>query len=343
MNEDASGILIFEPNWIGDILFTFPFLRTLREALPSARISCVVVPEYAELFAHNPWINGIYELSGRAGLRPAIERLRAVSRMRGEKFDVCFFLKLSLWRTLLARTAGIRERVGFEGVAAPLTVRVPSPAPGLHQIDRILTLTRHLGMETSDDSYEHFISDQDREQAGSLLPFHNGRTRRFVTLNPGANWHGKRWPSKYFSELGSRILGCFAEIELIITGAKDDFPIAEEISSKLPAARCHNVAGKTSLNRLAALFEMSAVVISADTGPLHLASAIGANTIGLFGPTSPERTGPRGRGKNIVVRKAESPAADYRVDSSREPSESMRSITPREVFDVARALVEAGS
>jgi ADP-heptose:LPS heptosyltransferase len=262
--------------------------------------------------------------------------------MRREKYDTCFFLKRSLWRTLLARTAGTRERIGFDGVGGPLTVRVPRPALELHQIDQMLALTRHLGMEASDDRYEYFISDRDREQARMLVPGNSGGTRRFVTLNPGANWDGKRWPSKCFCELGSMILGCSAEIELIITGAKGDVPLAGEISSTLPAARCHNVAGKTSLNRLAALFEMSAVVVSADTGPLHLASAIGANTIGLFGPTSPDRTGPRGSGENIVVRKAKSPAADYRVDSSREPSEGMWSISPEEVCDAARALLETG-
>ena len=328
---NGSGILIFEPSWIGDILFTFPFVRTLREAYPAARIACVVVPRYAELFAHNPWIDSVFELSGRAGLRLPIDFLRALTRMSREKYDLCFFLKRSVWRVFLARASGIEHRIGFECV--------PNPEQGLHQIDRILSLARHWGMEASDSSYEYFISGQDREYAGNLLPSRKGRAKRFVTLNPGANWGGKRWPSEYYSELGHRILRCLADVDLIVTGGTNDVPVAEEIASKLPDARCHNIAGKTSLNQLAAVFEMSALVISADTGPLHLASAVGADTIGLFGPTSPERTGPRGRGRNVVMRRVKSHAFDYRVGRTRQPHGSMRLISPEEVCDVAKGLV----
>lgn len=328
-----SGILIFEPDWLGDILFTFPFIKTLRYAFPSTRISCIICPKFAELLTNNPWIDNIFILSNRSTVRSHIAFLSLVHQIRKKGYDICFFPRFSKRRGLLAKLANIKERIGFITTPGPLTLRLPAPTPGIHMIDQLLHFSKSMGLKPHGTRYEYFISDHDLKQAHNLLSFRGWTTRKLIALNPGANWDAKRWPSDYFCELGHRILQRFADFEIILTGDDRDFSLAEKIASKLCTSKCHNLAGKTRINQLAALFKMSSLVISGDTGPLHLSSAIGANTIGLFGPTSPEVTGPRGIGINIVIREMVE-GKPYCKYKTRHPSKSMRAITPQKVFDV---------
>jgi lipopolysaccharide heptosyltransferase II len=338
VKKTTSGILIFEPDWLGDILFTFPFIKTLRFAFPDTAISCIVSPNFAELLTNNPWTDNIYILSNRNTVRSYMALLQLVHRIRKKDYGMCFFQTFSKRRALLAKMANIKERVGFVSIPGSLTLRIPAPPPDIHMIDQILHLTKSMGLKPDSTSYEYFISDNDLNQAHNLLVSRGWGMRKLVTLNPGAKWDGKRWPSDYFCDLGRRILQRFTDFEIILTGDNRDLPIAEKIAHKLSTSKCHNLAGKTDLNQLAAIFKMCSLVISCDTGPLHLASAVGANTIGLFGPTFPEVTGPRGTGVNIVIREMVE-GKPYCKFETRHPSKSMRAISPQKVFgEVCKVL-----
>lgn len=334
----TDRILVFELNWLGDILFSFPLLRALRQRYPEAYITCVTVPRYSDLLIHNPWVNYVHVLSDSTRLSTLFEKLAFIRMLRAEKYDVSLLLKPSRTKAVISRMSGIPERISFAGKNAPLTKEVDIPRDHIHRADQLLSLAGAMGVESADGTYEYFYGWEDREKAEGILRKEGGGVRRIVALNPGGNWKAKRWPRERFAELGKALLKRFTDIEIMVTGALKDIKLAQEIVSLIGGAeKCYSIAGKTSLNQLAALFDKCALVISADSGPLHLASATGTDTVGLYGPTLPEITGPRGRGMNIVVQRRTDCVLPCYEDRCPKNYACMRDIEPE---DVARAAGE---
>lgn len=326
-------ILVFELNWLGDILFSLPFLRALRKRFPEAWIACAVVPRYAELLVNNPWIDDIIALSDNNGLTGLPERISFVSRIRRDEYDTAFFLKPSRTKTAMARTAGITERIGFSGKETAITREVGAADMGSHRVDHILALASAFGVHNADCRYEYFISDADTERMETLLKKSGGGTHRIVVLNPGGNWDAKRWPAERFSELAEKLLDRFEDIEVALTGGAKDRALADGIVARANSDRCYSLAGKTGLNELAALFKKSVLVVSADSGPLHLASSSGARTIALFGPTAESVTGPRGKGKSIVIKGDPECEVPCYIDVCKKDFICMKSISADKVFE----------
>jgi len=325
-------ILVFELNWLGDILFSFPFLRAIRKEYPEAYIACAVVPRYAELFKNNPWINDVHALSDDNSILSLREKISFIMMIKEERYDTCFLLKPSRLKAVMAAMAGIPERIGFSGKRSPLTREVDVPRDHYHRADQILALAGAVGVKAADSSYEYFVSEEDEERAHDLLREAGGGKYRAVVLNPGGNWQFKRWPKENFALLARNILSRFDDVEIIITGSAGDLKIAEYIMSVAGPVRCSVLCGKTSLNELAVIFKDSEAVVSADSGPLHLASAAGARTIALFGPTLSHLTGPRGKGRSIVISKDVGCSVPCYIDMCAKDNACMKSITVDEVF-----------
>ncbi|MFH1878855.1 MAG: lipopolysaccharide heptosyltransferase II [Candidatus Omnitrophota bacterium] len=328
-------ILVYELNWLGDILFSFPLLRTLRNSFPGAHISCAVVPRYKELLANVPWVDSVYTLSDRTGIFSVFEKTVFIRKLQKDRFDMCFLLKPSRTKTLMAAMAGIPVRIGFEGKNAPLTEQVEMPEEKLHRAEQILTLAVPAGISRAESHYEYFVKDEDVKKTDKLLSSMGAGNRRIVALNPGGNWGSKRWPAENFVKLARMLLERFPDVEIMVTGAGKDLSLASAIASRAGSDRCYSMAGKTGLNELAALLKKSALMISADSGPLHLASAVGATTIAIFGPTSWKITGPRGTGKSIILSKKVSCEIPCYEAVCGKDYECMRLITAEEVFKAA--------
>jgi lipopolysaccharide heptosyltransferase II len=332
-------ILIYQVNWLGDILFSFPLLRAIRKKFPEAYITCVVVPRYIDLLVNNPWVNDIHALSDNNNLLYLHEKFSFIRMIYNEHYDMSISLKASRSKAIMSKLSGISERIGFAGKKAHFTKEVEIPEARIHRADMFLALSGVLGVEEADPEYEYFVSDIDREKANKVLHEVGGGTRPIITMNPGGNWDLKRWPLANYIKLAKMIMKEFKNHEIMITGAKKDMVIAREIVSEIKDERCYSVAGKTGLNDLAVLFKRSELVVSADSGPLHLASAIGATTIGLFGPTHPEITGPRGKGRNIVIFKD----VDCRIPCYEticpKNLDCMKEITPDEVLETVKYIL----
>ncbi len=328
----AERILVFELNWLGDILFSFPFLRALRQAYPESYISCVVVPRYADLLINNPWINEVHGLSDSNKITSAREKFAFARMIKKEKYDTCFLLKPSRVKTTMAALSGIPERIGFGGKNAPLTREVELPKGHIHRADQILALAGAVGITKVDGTYEYSVTDDDINKANALLNESGDTGYRMMVINPGGNWDAKRWPKEYYIELSRKIFRRFDNVEIVVTGAPKDIELAGEIVLAIDNARCYSTAGKTGLNELAAIFKNSELVISGDSGPLHLASAVGVTTLGLFGPTDPEITGPRGKKKNIIIKGKVSCDVPCYIDECDKDLECMKSIKVEDVF-----------
>ncbi|MBF0215581.1 MAG: glycosyltransferase family 9 protein [Candidatus Omnitrophica bacterium] len=292
--------LIFELNWLGDIIFSLPLIEALKKGCVGARVTCIVVPRYKKILEKCVLVDGIIELSDRRGMGSLWEKLLTVLKISG-KFDVCFLLKPSKSKSLMALAAGIPRRVGFTGKKYSLTDTVEMDLTAIHRVDSLVSLAFVMGIGPGDNRYSLKISNADLCLALDLLETISPGLQSYVAIHPGGNWGAKRWDKENFVFLIKRILEKYSDIKVFITGAPDDSPLAELIRGGVNDPRCYNIAGKTGLDTLVSLFKLSKAVISADSGPLHLASAAGADTVSLFGPTSPLVTGPRGKGRNIVI------------------------------------------
>lgn len=324
---------------MGDILFSLPLARSLREAYPDSYITCAVVPRYAALLSYNKWISSIELLSDRRGILSVVEKIKFTSRVKKGKYDTAIFLKPSKTKACIAEAAGIPERVGFSGKNASLTKSVDVPQGNVHRMDQLLSLLKTLGVEEATKKYEFYPQEKDKKAILEILRSLGYGGGKLVVLNPGGNWPPKRWPRENFARLASMLLDSLPGIEIAVTGAGKDEELASYIVKEAGGKKCFSLAGKTSLEELAAVFALSKLVISSDSGPLHLASATGANTIGLFGPTSPEVTGPRGRGENVVIYEEIECEVPCYIDNCQKDYNCMRKITPEKVLDTAKGLL----
>ncbi|MBI3088036.1 MAG: glycosyltransferase family 9 protein [Candidatus Omnitrophica bacterium] len=239
--------------------------------------------------------------------------------LRAERFDAAFILRKSLTRTLLVTLAGIPRRIGFEHPKSNwlLTHRVKAPAAPAHKAHVYLRLlepptepgyppaggwaTEVRGAAGEPPGpYEYFLSDDERTAAGAWLRERGwAEEAALIVLHPGANWPHKRWPPERFAELADRLAQRPGRA-IALTGGPDDEPLIRRISGRMRVPPLV-LAGQTTLRQLAACLERAGVVVSNDTGVLHIASALRRPVVALYGPTSPAFTGPLGAPERTVV------------------------------------------
>jgi len=334
-------ILIVSVNWIGDVLFTTPFIKAVREAYPDSHIACLIHPRCAEILDTNPKVNELILYDEEGIHRSLAGKITLISALRKKAFDTAFILHRSFTKALITYLAGIGERIGYATKHRTwlLTLAAKEPPAGTHKVEYFLGLARSAGIELKGQpSYEFFVEDRDRKFISDML---GGRSvedaDKLVVLCPGGNWDPKRWPKENFASLGDMLAGKLG-LKIVISGAAKDAGLADSIAKMMrskPVITC----GATSLASLAALFEKASLVIANDTGPMHLAVAVGAKTIALFGPTSPAITGPYGQGNYRVISKHGScdiPCYDFSCKDNRCMAAIIVDDVFRAVYDVLK-------
>ena len=334
--ERLNRILIFELNWLGDILFSFPFIAAIKEKYPKSYISCVVVPRYADLVRYNPHIDNLYIYSDKKGIGSFFRAIFLSIALRKNRYDACFFLKPSRTKSLIAKISGIKRRIGFGGKKDFVTEPVVRPK-NVHRANEIFELAKHVGIDKENIQYDFSLPESELEETSEFLKNLVGLNRKIVVLNPGGNWDVKRWPKENFIELGKRIVNKHPEVSIIITGSKKDIILANEIKERIGASQVHVLAGNTDLVELACIFKLSEIIISADSGPLHLASSTGAKVIGIFCPTAPAVTGPIGNGKtNIVCGETRCNIPCYN-ENCPECIQGMKNIRAKKIYEILKS------
>ena len=339
MKDTRKKILIFNVNWLGDVIFSSPFIRAMRETFPDGYIACVVPPRCKEILETNTRINELIVFDESGPERSFFGKINFAFRLRKENFDVAFILHRSLTRALITFIAGIRTRIGYDtkNRAFLLTKRLNLPPSDIHRVEYFLGLARAIGADISKKDYEFFITESDRKRADHILQAEGvNSSDRIVVLNPGGNWDPKRWPANRFAELADQLIEKY-NVKILITGAEKDRALADEISQGMtnkPVSIC----GKTKLRELASILERAKLVISGDSGPMHIAISVGTNVLALFGPTSDNITGPYGKGNYTVIKKdvgCRIPCYDFTCKDNR----CMKAIS---VDDIMRIIEEKG-
>jgi heptosyltransferase-2 len=337
--KQIRKILVFTTNWLGDALFLSPLLAALKKNFPQSLLAVLCVPRVREIFQNNPDIDKIiiYDEKGRD--RGLISRLIFIFKLHKERFDTAFIIKPSLSRTLMLKYAGIKQIIGFDNPKSGwlLSVRVPPPNKVLHKVDYFLTMLDYLGLKIPQRKYEFSPSAEDKNYINRLLSQKRiSRDLPLIVINPGANWYPKRWPAENFAELIKRIKEK-SPLNIAITGAGKDRDLSEEIIRK-SGREVFDFTGQTTLGQLGALMQEAKIVISADSGPMHIAAAVGKKVIALFGPTSPAITGPYPPEEHIIIQKdvgCEVPCYDKNCQDYR----CMQAISVDEVLQKVEGLL----
>ena len=300
--NDPHHILVVNVNWLGDVIFSTAVFRNLKQHFPQAKIACLAVPRVQAVLECCPDLDEIIIYDEQGSARSLWGKGRLVWRLRQEKFDGVFLLHRSWTRAVLMFLAGIRTRVGYDTKkrGAFLTHPVPLPSSGQHRADVYLGVLEGFGLDVRERGCELSVDRSAAASLQDLLQDAGVSSEDFVlVVKVGGNWDLKRWPQENFVELIDNISQHY-KIKIVLPGAAKDVPVAREI-----AARCQItpwvLAGKTDLKQLLALMQRADAVISADTGPMHMASSLGTDGIAIFGPTRPEITGPRGPGHFTVL------------------------------------------
>lgn len=334
-----NRILVINVNWMGDVIFSVPVFKALKKTYPGAHISCLAVPRVREILECNSYVDEIITYDEEGTHQSPFAKIKLISQLRGRKFDVAFLLHRSFTRALLVFWAGIPERIGYatKGRGILLTHKV-KPKPGLiHRSDQYLHIIESYGVKVEDRNCDLKVVPELREEMDGILLDHGiGPGDFLIVAHFAGNWDLKRWSKENFAKLIDRLISEF-NAKVVLPGGANEIGLAREIAA-LTVRKPVILAGQTNLKNLAALLRRANVVISADSGPLHLASSVGANVIGLFGPTRPEVTAPRGTGRCTVLQ--------HDVGCNREPCYNldcpdnicMRSIKVEEVMHAVQSF-----
>jgi len=346
---NANRILIVEVNWLGDCLFSTPFIRAVRNNFPKAYIACMAVPRVKEVLEGNPNINEIIVYDAGSEQCSPLQVLRGninfVKQLKKYKFDTAFLLHRSFTRAFMVFMAGIPGRIGYRTFkrAFLLTKPIePEDMPLQHRAEFYLGLARGAGLEIDAKGCDFFISRADSDWAENFLKESAvSPGEKIIVFNPGGNWLPKRWPKDYFIALGKLFMSNrSSRARIVISGAAKDLELAQDIS-KEAGSGVIIMCGKATIKQSAALFKKADLVISNDSGPLHIAVSVGAKVIALFGPTSPLITGPyQADPKKVIILQKSGAGCDIPCyDDSCANYRCMASIKPREVFEAALNLM----
>jgi lipopolysaccharide heptosyltransferase II len=333
-------IVIFNVNWLGDVLFSTATIRNIRRNFPDSYIACVIPNRCYQILKGNPHLDEIIIFDEKDKHSGVIKKLSFIKSLREKNFDAAFLLHRSFTRALFCRLSGIPIRHGYftKKRGFLLTKKIIMPdKDALHRIDFYLNIIKEAGLEVKDRFLEFFFEDSDVKFVDNFLNKHSiSRDDFTVVLNPGGNWLPKRWPQKYWAELADKLIKEH-RVKVIITGSPADMPLVSEIRKLMvsdPIVTC----GVFNIKHLAALCKKINIFVTADTGPLHIANAVGTKKIiALFGPTSVQVTGPYPLDNVEILQKdtgCQIPCYAVNCQDNR----CMKAITPQDVLDVIKKI-----
>jgi heptosyltransferase-2 len=338
----SKKILVRATNWIGDAVMSIPALEALRASLPSAEIVLLAKPWVSELYWHHPAVNRliIYDAEGEHKGPRGFWRL--AKALRAEEFEAAVLFQNAFHAAWLAWCARIPVRIGYarDGRDGLLTdpIEAPSPSAYGHQAYYYLHLLLRAGMIEKPAPIQEVrlvLSDAERKWAAKRLESIGLRGPRFlVGLNPGASFGpAKRWGLERYADLANRMVSAL-HADVLIFGTQQERPLAEAIAAEMKH-KPTVLAGETKLRQLLALLAQCRLVVSNDSGPMHLAAALGRPLVAVFGSTDERATGPLGPRVRVVR---------HQVDCSpcglRECPIDFRCMTGVSVDDVYRAALE---
>ncbi len=305
------NILIIKLSAIGDVVHTIPSLAAIRRRYPAAHITWVIEEGASDIIAGHPCLDRIIisrrkrwfsDLKARRDVRRTVREIRLfVMALRDRAYDLVVDFHGLFKSSILVFLSRGRRKIGYDSMQELSGLFLNEKVfedMDKHAVDRYLDIADYLGADTETPEFHIHIEEEHRKRVERLLEKDGIKAEdRFVAINPVALWDTKMWEDEKFAELCDRIVGELKR-RVVFTGGHADQTV-KHIRSLMhhPSA---DMTGRTSLRDLAYLYERAALVVTTDSGPMHVAAAIGTPTVALFGPTDPARTGPYGTGHTVV-------------------------------------------
>jgi heptosyltransferase I len=349
MDYEGQGkvnILIVKLSAIGDVIHTLPAVAALRQHYPDACITWVIEEAASDLIKGHPhldrmiisrrksWISDL--MSGRFGC--AGKEIRSFLReLNACHYDLVIDFHGLFKSAAIVFLSGGRRKLGYDSLQEMSGLFYNEKIPenmGKHAVDRYLDFAHYLGVDAGTPEFVIPVQEENRTRIESLLKAgHIGEKDPFVAVSPQALWKTKLWEDEKFARLCERIIQEL-NIPVVFTGSEDKTVKAIQSFMTLPSV---NLAGRTTLRDLARLYQKAALLITTDSGPMHLAAAMKTPVVALFGPTDPGRTGPYGNGHMIIRMELTcSPCFSKTCETQR----CMRDIKVEEVFEAVRRKME---
>ena len=311
---------------LGDVVHALPAAAALRDTFPEARIDWVVDRKWARLLEGNPDLNEVIVLdrSSPAEIASVVRRLRAAGYSCAIDFQALYKSALLSFGSQAPRRIGFQSSYAREGLAAFLYTERYNPR-GPHKVDHNLTLAEAAGANRSQPRFPLHIGAKDEDLVERELSASG--VSDFYLLNPGGGWRSKCWPGERYGKLHQLLSERHGWRGIVSHGPGEENLAREVINA---AGQPAPVALALGLGPLLALLRRAKFIVSADTGPLHLAAALCTPVVGLFGPTDPARNGPYSAG-DVIVRNPRYSETTYRRGASYSPA--MLSISVNQVME----------
>lgn len=299
----ARRIAIIKPSALGDVVHAMPILGALRARFPEAQISWVVNRAYVALLEGHPHLHSLLTFDRgamRRGLRTAASTsLEFAKQLRKQRFDLVIDLQCLARSALMTLATGARTRIGLstarEGARYAYTdvVAIPNPKTE-HAVDQYGRVAQALGVGEVPKTFALPVQPSAAAWAVERL---RELPRPWLAFGVGARWITKRWLPDHFAELARRAQSQYGGT-IVFVGAPDEAPLAHKVIAQL-AGPSVDFVGKTSLAQLVAILNTVDIMVSNDTGPLHVAVALGRPTVAPYTCTNPVRHGPYGQDGGI--------------------------------------------
>lgn len=310
--QEVENILIIKLSSIGDVVHSLPFLEAIRNKFTHARIDWLVEEAASPILKGHSAIDRIIVSNRKSWQNKVFKGLGCISvlreaaqlfkEIRARRYDLVIDLQ-GLFRSgfLVGLSRGDRKigMVGArEGGGLFLNEKPVSVDYEQHAADRYLEVAEYLGCNITARVGNIPVLDTDKTIVDEWINHNGAEKRPLIAINPMARWKTKLWQKESFSTLADRLcneLSC----RIVFTGSGQDRTIIDDISDRMEH-RPINLAGQTSLKELAYLYSICNALVTTDTGPMHIAAAMGCRVIALFGPTDPLRTGPYGNRHEVI-------------------------------------------
>lgn len=300
MNPPVHRLLLIKPSSLGDIVHTLPTLNALKTRFPHAAVTWLVKRQWAELVERVEGVDQICSVDG--GLSGWLAQ---VPQLRAGHFDLVIDLQGLFRSGVMAWLSGCAWRVGLanarEGSPFFYTHRVAVPTVAMHAVDRYLLVAAALGADTSDPPQFRFQQrEEDRQEVVALLKKHGLNPHKpWIAMNVSARWVTKRWPAEHFAHTADRLSQDGLGPVVFIGGVlerEDAGRVMRQMHTKAV-----DFTGQTTVGLLPSLLQKAVALVTNDSGPMHIAAAVGTPVVALFGPTDPVRTGPYGHGHTVLT------------------------------------------
>jgi len=302
--QTVNKIVLKCVNWVGDTILTTPTIRVIRRRFPAARITAIARPGVAALLRTNPDIDEVWQEDRRGGWGSALQLAR---RLRAERFDLGVAFPNSFAAALLLRLGRVQRRVGYarDGRALLLTDRV-RVRPALlrdHEVRYHFHLLSALGGVP--ESLPPLVLEEDaqaRERMDRLIEAEGiAPNTPLIGVNPGAFYgSAKRWPPQRFAEIARRLIEATGGV-VVLAGSQAEHSAAQEICDVV-GDKAHNLSSRVPLIDLVSLIRRMTILVTNDSGPMHMAAALNVRTVAIFGATDWVKTAPWSENAVVVRR-----------------------------------------